>query len=469
MSIAVQQCLLDAVGGNALLATFPTTPLYQELDVKPYNLDHPVTPAAVTFPETIQQIANIVKCAAEADIKVQARSGGHSYANYGIGGVDGAIVVDVKNFQQFSYDPTTHYATIGAGTLLADVSNKLNTVGRAMAHGTGPQIGIGGHATIGGLGPASRMWGSALDQIESVQVVLANSSIVTASATENPDLFFGIQGAGASFGIVTDFTFRTQPAPGEAVQYQLLFNLGDTASRANTFKAWQKLISDPDLPREFASNVILTEGTLLIQGTYFGTEAEFDAFQLESKFPANQGFNTTVFNDWLGLVGYWAVDAVEDIGGGLPVHFYAKSLPFTNKTLIPDDVVDDFFEYLDTADKGTLTWVIFLDLEGGKTSDPPVDSSAYFHRDALFWIQTYAINLLGPVSATTNTFLNEINNIFLTKMANPPYGAYAGYVDPELTNPQDEYWGSNLERLIQIKAAIDPQDVFHNPQSVPVK
>jgi hypothetical protein len=254
-----------------------------------------------------------------------------------------------------------------------------------------------------------------------------------------------------------------------AVQYQLLFNLGDTASRADTFKAWQKLISDPDLPREFASNVILTEGTLLIQGTYFGTKAEFDAFQLESKFPANQGFNTTVFNDWLGLVGYWAVDAVEDVGGGLPVHFYAKSLPFTNKTLIPDDVVDDFFEYLDTADKGTLTWVIFLDLEAGKTSDPPVDSSAYFHRDALFWIQTYAIDLLGPVSTTTKTFLNDINNIFITKMANPPYGAYAGYVDPELANPQDEYWGSNLERLIQIKAAVDPQDVFHSPQSVPVK
>jgi len=84
MSLAVQQCLLDAVGGNILLATFPTTLLYQQLDVKPYNLDHPVTPAAVTFPETIQQIANIVSCAAEADIQVQARSGGHSYAIYGI-------------------------------------------------------------------------------------------------------------------------------------------------------------------------------------------------------------------------------------------------------------------------------------------------------------------------------------------------------------------------------------------------
>ncbi|KAH8703282.1 putative glucooligosaccharide oxidase [Talaromyces proteolyticus] len=470
-SSAVEQCLVSAVGGDTSLLAFPNAPLYQAIDVMPYNLDHPVTPAAVTFPTSAEQVAAIVKCAAEADIKVQARSGGHSYANYGMTrGVDGAIVVNLKNFQQFSYDPRTQYATIGSGTLLADVTKKLHDAGgRAMAHGTGPQIGIGGHATIGGLGPTSRQWGSALDHIESAQVVLANSSIITASSTEYPDILYGIKGAGASFGIVTEFTFHTEAEPGEAVQYQLVFNIDDTSSRANTFKAWQNLISDPDLTRKFASNIILTEGTLLIEGTYFGTKAEFDAFQLETKFPSNQGYNVTVFNDWLGLVADWAVDELEAIGGGIPVHFYAKSLPFTYSTLIPDEVIDDFFKYLDTTDPGTLIWVIFFDLEGGKTSDIPVDATAYFHRDALFWIQTYAINLLGPVSSTTNNFLNGINDLFISKMPNPPFGAYPGYVDPELANGQQEYWGSNLERLIQIKAAVDPQDTFHNPQSVPVK
>ena len=84
-------------------------------------------------------------------------------------------------------DNSTWQATIGGGTLLGDVTKRLHENGnRAMAHGTCPQVGIGGHATIGGLGPSSRMWGSALDHVEEVEVVLANSTVVRATETEKP-------------------------------------------------------------------------------------------------------------------------------------------------------------------------------------------------------------------------------------------------------------------------------------------
>jgi FAD/FMN-containing dehydrogenase len=95
------------------------------------------------------------------------------------------------NFQQFSMDNSTWQATIGSGTLLADVTSRLHGAGgRAIAHGTCPQVGIGGHATIGGLGPISRQWGAALDHVLEVEIVLANGTVTRASATQNPDILF---------------------------------------------------------------------------------------------------------------------------------------------------------------------------------------------------------------------------------------------------------------------------------------
>lgn len=78
------QCLLAAVGGNSSLVAFPNQTGYYPNIVEPYNLDYPVLPAAVTFPETAEQVAAIVKCAAEAGYKVQPKSGGHNYGNYGL-------------------------------------------------------------------------------------------------------------------------------------------------------------------------------------------------------------------------------------------------------------------------------------------------------------------------------------------------------------------------------------------------
>lgn len=384
----------------------------------------------------------------------------------GYGGVDGAIVVDLKNFQQFSMDNSAYIATIGAGTLLGDVTTRLhNAGGRAMAHGTCPQVGIGGHATIGGLGPTSRQWGSALDHIVGAEVVLANSSIIRASETENPDVFFAVKGAASSFGIVTEFKVRTEPEPGSVVQYSYTFNVRDTASRAKTFKDWQALISEPDLTRKFSSMVIILEHTMIIFGTFFGTKAEFDSFQLQNRFPANQGANVTVIDDWLALVTNWATGVDLQLTGGLPSPFYSKSLNFRRDTLIPSATVDKVFKYLDKADKGTPIWFVLFDLEAGATNDVPVDATAYAHRDVLFWMQSYAIGLTG-VSKTTKDFLNGLNNIITSDMSYFEFGAYPGYVDPELAAGQQAYWGPNLPRLERIKAEIDPHVVFHNPQSV---
>ncbi|KAF2189833.1 Glucooligosaccharide oxidase [Zopfia rhizophila CBS 207.26] len=466
-STAVQKCLTSAVGGNTALWAYKGTPLYQLNHVKPYNLDIPVTPAVVTYPQTVDHVAAIVKCAADNNLKVQPRSGGHSYGNYGLGGADDAIVVDLKNFQQFSIDKSSWQATIGAGHLLGDVTKKLHeNGGRAMSHGTCPQVGIGGHATIGGLGPSSRMWGSALDHVQEVQVVLANSSVIRASEKVHSDVFFAMKGAGASFGIITEFKVRTQAEPGESVLYSYSIQAGDAKAKANAFKKWQALVSDPNLSRKFASQFILSELGVIISGTYFGPKDEFEKLNISGRLP-NKDESVIVLKDWLGVVGHWAEDVALEIGGGIQSNFYSKSLAHTKDDMIPDSAVDKLFDFIATTDKGTPLWFIIWDLEGGAISDVAPDATAYGHREALFYSQTYAVNLVGRVPQKMRDFLNDFNKIVEESLPGHDLGAYAGYVDPALgESGQEAYWGGNLPRLQQIKAAVDPEDIFHNPQSV---
>lgn len=363
-------------------------------------------------------------------------------------------------------DESTWVATIGAGNQLQEVTEKLHdSGGRAIAHGVGPGIGFGGHATIGGLGPTSRMWGNALDHVLEVEVVLADSSIVRASEEENSDIFFALMGAGASFGIITEFKCRTEPEPDEAVHYSFTFSFGDHAPMAGLFKAWQDFISDPDLTRKFASVVTVAPLSMIISGTYFGSKEEFDALNFEERFSDNTNSTVVVFEDWLGLVAQWGQELFYDIGSSVPVSFYSKSLAFDTSNLMSNSTIDSLFEYFDNTDKGTPLWLAIFDLEAGAINDVPVDATAYPHRDTLYFLQSYGIGV-GGVSDTTKDFLEGINDVITSGSPDAHFGAYAGYVDPALQDGQSSYWGPNLPRLERIKRAVDPDDVFHNPQSV---
>jgi len=385
----------------------------------------------------------------------------------GLGGSDGAVVVDLQHFQQFSVDPDTHIATIGAGTLLGDLHSRLDHAGgRAVTHGTCPQVGMGGHFTIGGLGPMSREWGMALDHVVEAEVVLANSTIIRASDIENQDVFFAIKGAAAGFGIVTEFKLRTHDAPRQAVRYSFTWDLGNTAEKAKLFKDWQRLISSANLTRKFSTELVISDAGVVVSGTYSGPKGEWDAFQVEKHFPPSNSANIVSVTDWVGMFVSDSENLIESVVGGIPAPFYAKSMSFTTEHLIPERGVDAMFNYIDRTSKGTLAWFIIFDLEGGATNDIPINATAYAHREAIMWMQSYAINLPAPVSSTTKKFLNGLSAVIASYRPGADFGAYPGYVDPYLDDPQSAYWGPNLPRLQSIKADIDPHDVFHNPQSV---
>ena len=157
---------------------------------QPYNLRLPWKPAVIVLPTTAQHISDAVLCAAQNNVKVQPRGGGHSYAAFGLGGKDGSMIIDLESFQTVSLD-ANNIATVGGGVRLGNLAVGIyNQRQRALPHGTCPGVGVGGHATHGGFGLSSRAWGLTLDTIVGLDVVLANGSFVHATSTAYPDIYY---------------------------------------------------------------------------------------------------------------------------------------------------------------------------------------------------------------------------------------------------------------------------------------
>ncbi|KAI3394755.1 hypothetical protein diail_2284 [Diaporthe ilicicola] len=432
---ALQDCLNNVCPGSSDCVRFAEQEdldifdTYQLSWVKPYNLAVDVTPEAVIRPRSAADVAAAVKCAADNGYKVQAKSGGHSYANFGLG--NGAVTIDLVNINQYSIDNTTGYATIGAGLNLSDIDNHLHETGRAFAHGSSPSVGIGGHATIGGLGPMSRMWGTALDHVVEVEVVTANGTILRVNEQENDDLFFGLRGAGASFGVITEFVMRTHPEPGDVIQYTYDITIGDDpAQLADVYMQWQDLVSDPALDRRFGTSLMMWLGGVVITGTFYGTRDEFVAAGIHQRLPGNGTISVT---DWPSSLAAWAEKEAVYLSS-VSSNFYAKSLGFRQEDVLSEDDATALFEYAQSVDKGTLLWFIVFDATGGAVADTPLNATAYAHRDKYMFYQSYAVDLLS-LSNTTWTFLTDFHEELVGKLPenNMTRGTYPGYVDLQIS------------------------------------
>ncbi|KAI7946983.1 hypothetical protein MJO29_011510 [Puccinia striiformis f. sp. tritici] len=170
-------------------AVFPGDPNYVKFST-PFNKRFTYQPAAIVFPNNTNAVADSVKVGVGEKISISPRSGGHSYAAYGLGGMNGALVVDLQRIKQIQVD-ASGVAVIGTGNRLGNIALSLNGQGgRALPHGTCAGVGIGGHLSFGGYGFTTRQWGLTLDTIIGHEIVLANGSIITTSKEVNPDLFW---------------------------------------------------------------------------------------------------------------------------------------------------------------------------------------------------------------------------------------------------------------------------------------
>ncbi|KAH6668898.1 glucooligosaccharide oxidase-like protein [Halenospora varia] len=452
--------------------------------IKPANLRLAYTPAVVTIPTTPDQVTASVQCAAAANLKVQAKGGGHSYASYSLGGKDGSMVIDMQKFGTITVDQSTFVAKIGAGQRLGNIATALYSQGkRALPHGTCAGVGIAGHSLHGGYGYSSRKWGLTLDHIVALDVVLANGTQIHTTSTSYPDIFYAMRGAGDSFGVATYFYLSTVAAP-TTVQYftsDLSASLS-TASKATTaFRSLQNyVLTNTALTSDYTFGMYIdSDLTYNIQGWCMDctlTSVKSTLSGLLSGYKTTPKIQTLSWIDALTAIS--APDALsQPLGSSYNYHdtFYAKSLTSRNSIPLSTAAMTAYFQYiLNKQSPNTGAFFSIINLYGGPNSAiniPSADSSSFSDRDALWVIQNYGYtgNNLPPFANSIKTLVDGLQSAVTSAQPDGNFRGYLNYVDPALnaqTAALQYYGAATYDKLLGIKTRVDPGLLFWNPQAI---
>ncbi|KAJ7452170.1 glucooligosaccharide oxidase [Mycena galericulata] len=445
-----------------------------------FNLRFTLEPVAVVYPSTVQELADIVKIGKANKLRVTARSGGHSYIANGLGGENGTLVVDMARFTNITVDPTARTAVIESGNRLGDIALALNDYGFALPHGTCPYVGIGGHSSYGGFGFTSRMWGLTLDNILSINLVLANGTIAKTSKDINPDLFWAMRGAGPSFAITTSIEFSVFSAPASVIIFQYNWQL-DVEKAAAAIGIFESFTHEPDLSPEFGAEIVLTRGAIAgnvswgLTGAWHGDPALLNGTVAPflAKMPPLHAVTLTPGN-WIESVSVLAGSTLNT--SSAPDYtdtFYAKSLMTPEASPISEAARTSFMSHLAYEGFASNTsWFFQVELYGGansKINAVPANETAFVHRSSTFTIQFYAssFNNAPPYPAFGFTFLDDlVDSITSNSPKDWDYGAYTNYMEDKLVDYKKRYYASHYPRLLALKKSLDPSGVFDFPVGI---
>ena len=166
-------------------------------------------PALIVRPTDADDVALVVAHAQEGGLPLVVRAGGHSMAGHGTG--DGALLLDLSAMRDVEIDAVERTAWADAGVLAGEYTSATHALGLVTPFGDTGSVGVAGIALGGGVGWLVRKHGMTIDSLLAVEIVTADGRRRIASAVEEPDLFWGVRGAGANFGVVTRLQFRLHP------------------------------------------------------------------------------------------------------------------------------------------------------------------------------------------------------------------------------------------------------------------
>jgi FAD/FMN-containing dehydrogenase len=405
-------------------------------------------PAAILKCSCAEDVAHGVTAAREYGIPLSIKGGGHSVAGNAVCG--GGLMLDMSSMKRISVDPERHLAVAEAGLTLGEFDAATSRHGLATTLGVVSMTGIAGLTLGGGIGWLNGKHGLACDNVLSMDVVTADGRLRTVNADQHQDLFWALRGGGGNFGVVVSFTYRLHPTdmvlagpisypPERAADALRLYH--QVASTAPDSLATSASVACGDDGQPSLSVVVCWSGPV--------DEGEHVLRPLREFGPPTA--------DAVGLIPYRELQSMPD--PGFPpgrLHYWKASFLAD----LPSEAVDTMLRFAATA-PSPYTGIGMQQITGAASRIAPA-ATAFAHRG-----RHYDFLILSQWDDPADSPDNISWTRELFDAMSPHFrGVYVNNLGEEGSDRVRDAYGINYDRLADIKAAYDPDNVFRLNQNI---
>lgn len=446
---------LPSLPASDALLLKPGSALFNQYQVA-YNKRTLLQPKLRAMCKTSNAVSTLIQWSRSNNLPFALRSGGHSYEGFS---QSSGVAIDTRLMKDVTFDPASQTMTVGAGAALGDIYKKIGAANFGFPGGSCPTVGVTGHALGGGYGFIARPFGLACDSLQWAEVVDAQGNIIETDATQNPDLFWALRGGGGgSFGAITRMRFKIYPVS-HIVHMRAKWYVS-VAQAVKLMQAWQAWA--PNAPATITSVVGISRGGANTVG--FSCSAQSTGSLAEAKQEFANLTKVVFAQPTFTQLTY--LQAVDKAAGGAsgwtyPSLFQKAKSDYVQTPLTANGMTTLFGQILKQPACGAI-----CDAYGGAITTVADNATAFAHRSNTLYSIQYFIN--WTTTAGGVTAVKRIRDLYAAMRPHVSGAAYVNYPDADLPDYPTAYWGANLARLKQIKSAVDPDNVFHHAQSVPL-
>jgi len=419
-----------------------------------WNKAHVRAPALIVRATDALDVLRSVAFAREWGLPFAIRSGGHSLA--GFGSADDGLVLDLSRMKRVSIDPSIGVASVQPGVTSEELAPRAHQYGLGLSTGDAPTVGIGGLTLGGGIGFMVRKYGLTIDSLLSAEVVTADGRFVTASPTQNPDLFWALRGGGGNFGVVTNFQFQLRPV-GTVTGGAIVIPATPASVRAYLDRAQEApdglttitfLLKAPPLP--FIPAHLHGTSILLVLAVYVGAPEDGRAALRPLLSIAPGTVDVTGPMPYPGIFDFTRDPTVSS-------YHYGRSTFLDD---VPDSLIERLLDHLERA-TSPLSFAQLRPL-GGAFARVASDATAFANRDKRFMISLindWDSGNDSPHRAWIDDLWQDVRPL--------GSGVYVNFLeDGEADRIRQAYPGQTYDRLAAIKRRWDPHNFFRLNQNI---